>query len=337
MIGRSPGSVARGTRATVLLLSAVVSAACGASQPSPPSGTPAASSMASAPPPSTPPASPPTVTASPGGLAGVPAGKMVDIGGRSLYVSCVGESAPGEPTVVFENGLGSPRSSWSAIQTAVSGTVRACAYDRAGMGPSDRADTEPRTVQDLADDLATLLDRAGIQAPYVFVSHSLGPWVTTLFTVAHRDAVVGLVLVDPRGPDVTDGWLAALPPAMSGESEALTAQRDFVTSFGDPSANPEHLDLPSSEAQVRAALGTDIPPFGDMPLIVLQAGLPREWADLPEPVRAAWDDAWLDDQSALASASTAGRLVVLPESGHNVQDYAPTAVIDAILEVLDRR
>jgi pimeloyl-ACP methyl ester carboxylesterase len=340
MIGRSPGSVARGTRAAVLFLSAVVLAACGASPPSGPPPTPAASSKASALETPTDAASPPTVTASlgiPTGL-GVPAGKMVDIGGRSLYVSCVGESAPGEPTVVFENGLGSPRSSWSAIQTAVSGTVRACAYDRAGIGPSDRAATYPRTAQDLADDLATLLDRAGIQAPYVFVSHSIGPWVTTLFTVAHPEAVAGLVFVDPRGPDVTDEWVAALPPPTPGESEALTGLRGYIAGIlADPPDNPEGLEITASEAEVRAALGKNSPPFGDTPLVVLQARLtPDAWADPSEPVGAAWASAWFAGQSALASASTAGRVVVLAKSGHNVQEDAPTAVIDAIHEVLDR-
>jgi pimeloyl-ACP methyl ester carboxylesterase len=339
MIRPSAGGVARVTRSTALVLLAVVSAACGASQVSPAPATTAAGPTASAPASPTLAASPPAVTASPGGLAGVPAGIMVDIGGRSLYVSCIGESTAGEPTVVFENGLGSSRSSWSAIQTAVSGTVRACAYDRAGMGPSDRADSEPRTAQDLADDLGLLLDRAGTHAPYVLVGHSIGPWVTTLFTVAHPDAVVGQVLVDPRGPDVSDAWAAALPPATQGEPEALTGMRDDLTALlGDPSANPERLDLPASEAQVREALATEVPPFGDMPVIVLQAGLTlMQSSDLPEPVRAAWDDAWLDGQSALASASTAGRVVVLARSGHNVQDYAPTAVVDAILEVLDGR
>jgi pimeloyl-ACP methyl ester carboxylesterase len=337
MTGHSPGGVATARRVIALLLAAVMLAACGAGHPSTPPATTAVGSTASAPASPTLAASPPTVTASPVGLAPVPAGKMVDIGGRSLYLSCIGESAPGKPTVVFENGLGSPRSSWSAIQTAVSVRVRACAYDRAGMGPSDRAGTGPRTAQDLADDLAKLLDRAGIQAPYVFVSHSIGPWVTTLFTVAHRDAVVGTVFVDPRGPDVTDRWVAALPPQTVGESQALTGMRQYLAGIlADPPDNPEGLEITASEAQVRAALGTDSPPFGDMPLIVLQAGLtPDAWADPSEPARAAWDAAWFDGQTALASASTAGRLVVLPKSGHNVQEYAPKAVIDAIFEVLD--
>ena len=335
MIDRSAGGTARAARAIALVLMAVVSVACGAGTVSPAPATTAAGSMASAPASPTLAPSAPTVTSSPG----VPTETMVDIGGRSLYLSCMGESAAGEPTVMFENGLGLPSSSWSSIQQAVSENVRACAYDRAGMGPSDRDGSDARTAQDLADDLASLLDHAGIQGPYVFVAHSLGPWVTTLYTVAHPDAVVGQVLVDPRGPDVSDGWAAALPPATAGESEALTRKRDDLTAFlGDPSANPEHLDIPASEVQVRSALATAARPFGDMPVIVLQASRTLDQAsDLPEPVRTAWADAWLDGQAALASASTAGRVIVLPKSGHNVQQDDPSAVIDAILKVLEGR
>jgi len=330
MIARAGGRANRAPRATALLLLAFVSAACGASQVSSPPAT-TAGSTAATPASPTPVASPSIVLASPG----IPATNMVDIGGRSLYVSCIGESAPGEPTVVFEHGLGVGAASWTSVQATVAGTVRACVYARAGTGPSDPAGTAPRTTQDLADDLTTLLDRAGIHPPYVFVSHSLGPWVTTLYTIAHPEAVVGLVFVDPRGPDVSDGWAAALPSPTVGESEALTRMRDWVTFVADPSTNPEGLDITASEAEVRAALGTGSPPFGDIPLIVLQAGsASSEWADLPEPARAAWGAAWFDGQTALASTSSGGRLDVVADSRHFVQSDAPSAVIDAILEVL---
>lgn len=330
MIARAGGRANRAPRATALLLLAFVSAACGASQVSSPPAT-TAGSTAATPASPTPVASPSIVLASPG----IPATNMVDIGGRSLYASCIGESAPGEPTVVFEHGLGEGAASWTSVQATVAGTVRACVYARAGTGPSDPAGTTPRTTQDLADDLTTLLDRAGIHPPYVFVSHSLGPWVTTLYTIAHPEAVVGLVFVDPRGPDVSDGWAAALPSPTVGESEALTRMRDWVTFVADPSTNPEGLDITASEAEVRAALGTGSPPFGDIPLIVLQAGsASSEWADLPEPARAAWGAAWFDGQTALASTSSGGRLDVVADSRHFVQSDAPSAVIDAILEVL---
>lgn len=336
MIGHSAGGFARTTRATGLLLAAIVATACGASQSSPASAPPAATlspstSAATTPAASPPAASPSTVLASPG----ISATNMVDIGGRSLYASCLGESAPGEPTVVFEHGLGGGAGAWVSTQLAVAETVRACVYARAGAGPSDPADT-PRTAQDLADDLARLLDRAGIQAPYVFVSHSMGPWVTTLYTVAHPEAVVGLVFVDPRGPGVTDEWVAALPPPTAGESAALMEMRDFIAEIlVDPPDNDEGLSIAASEAEVRAALAADSPLFGDTPLIVLQAGLtPNAWGDPAEPAGMAWKDAWFDGQAALAATSTAGRLDVVADSGHFIQSDAPTVVIDAILEVL---
>ena len=106
-------------------------------------------------------------------------------------------------------------------------------------------------------------------------------------------------------------------------------------SYPDPSANREGLDLPASESEVRAALTTATPPFGGIPLVVLRAGLmPDQWAALPEPVRTAFLAAWVDGQEALASASTAGRIVFLPDSTHDVPADAPEAVIKAILEVL---
>ncbi len=274
------------------------------------------------------------VAASPG----ISATNMVDIGGRSLYASCLGESAPGEPTVVFEHGLGGGAGAWVSTQLAVAETVRACVYARAGAGPSDPADT-PRTTQDLADDLTVLLARAGIQPPYVFVSHSMGPWVTTLYTVAHPDTVVGLVFVDPRGPGVTDEWVAALPPQTAGESAALMEMRDFLAEIlVDPPDNPEGLSIAASEAEVQAALATDSLLFGDTPLVVLQAGLtPNAWADPAEPAGVAWKAAWFDGQAALAATSTAGRLDVVADSGHFIQSDAPSVVVDAILEVLARR
>ena len=148
--------------------------------------------------------------------------------------------------------------------------------------------------------------------------------------------VVGLVFVDPRGPDVGAGWLAALPAATDGEAEALTYARIAMTSsWPDPSANREALDLPASETEVRAALATVTPPFGDIPLVVLQAEIPLDFvADLPEPARSAFRDAWVDGQEALASDSTAGRIEFVPDSTHDVPGDAPASVIEAILEVL---
>ncbi len=60
-----------------------------------------------------------------------PPGEMVDVGGYSLHINCVGQ---GSPTVVLDAGSGGMSAQWVRMQQEVSGTIRVCAYDRAGMG-----------------------------------------------------------------------------------------------------------------------------------------------------------------------------------------------------------
>ena len=73
--------------------------------------------------------------------------------------------------------------------------------------------------------------------------------------------------VDPRGPDVTAGWTAALPTATDGEPEAVNYARYLLDTWADPSLLGERLDLPASEPQVHAALGVTAPAFGHIPVI----------------------------------------------------------------------
>ncbi len=50
---------------------------------------------------------------------------------------------------------------------------RVCAYDRAGRGWSEPADT-PQDATQIATDLHTLLQRAHVPGPYVLAGHSFG-------------------------------------------------------------------------------------------------------------------------------------------------------------------
>src|SRR5215211_5861166 len=121
-----------------------------------------------------------------------PPGEMVDVGGYSLHINCVGQ---GSPTVVLDSGLGEFSAQWVRVQQEVSGTTRVCAYDRAGMGWSEMG-PEPRDAEQITSELHTLLKDAGIKGPYVLVGHSLGG--LSMQTYAHRypDEVAGVVLVD---------------------------------------------------------------------------------------------------------------------------------------------
>src|SRR5918997_215163 len=96
-----------------------------------------------------------------------PPGEMVDVGGHSLHIDCVGQ---GSPTVVLDAGSGGVSAQWVRVQREVSGTTRVCAYDRAGMGWSEMG-PEPRDARRISSELHTLLKGANIEGPYVLVGH----------------------------------------------------------------------------------------------------------------------------------------------------------------------
>jgi len=100
-----------------------------------------------------------------------------------------------------------------------------------------------------------VLEKAGIQGPFVLVGHSMAVWPLAVYARAHPEEVAGVVLVDPRAPHVSAEWRAALPPSSAAEAPAVTANREELGAFEhDPSMNPEHLDLTASAAEANAAL-----------------------------------------------------------------------------------
>ena len=94
-----------------------------------------------------------------------PPGQLVDVGGYRLHINCIGS---GSPTVVIDAGQGDWFASWSSwVQPEVAKTTRVCTYDRAGMGYSE-VGTLPRTAEQFAQELHTLLQGAAVPGPYVF-------------------------------------------------------------------------------------------------------------------------------------------------------------------------
>lgn len=257
----------------------------------------------------------------------------LDVGdGRTMHLLCVGPEVAGQPTVVFESGLGGDAGQWSDVLRALGGSVRACAYDRAGEGQSPPADApDGRTTADQVADLRSLLAAADIAPPLLLVGYSLGGWNVLVHADRHPEDVVGAVLVEVRPPAASRRWAALMPPAAPGESESITLTRSDPETFEqDPTGNPEGLRLDDSATETLATAG-----LGDRPLVVL-AG--TETAGLTEGFDAALAtsvlEVWWELQEELAATSTVGRLERVDGADHELPVSHPDAVADAIREIL---
>jgi pimeloyl-ACP methyl ester carboxylesterase len=120
--------------------------------------------------------------------------ERVDIGGgRKLNLFCMGS---GDRTALFDSGGSDWSVIWGLVQPGVAGRVRACSYDRAGLGYSDPA-AGPRSPLAIVEDLAALVRVAKLDTPLILVGHSLGGFNVKLYAALHPQEVAGLVLVDP--------------------------------------------------------------------------------------------------------------------------------------------
>ncbi len=202
---------------------------------------------------------------------------------------------------MFEAGLGSSSGTWSSAIADLGPGIRTCRYDRAGIGASDRRPSRaPVSVGSMADELDRLLDAASIPGPYVVVAHSYGAMIATVFTDAHREETVGLVLVDPSTVRLFEGdWVANDRPWIDGSSL---------------------VDKATSQVELTAVDSLD-----PLPLVVLTQG----------QIGGDFKTAWTRFHEELAGLSTNSMRMIARDSGHMIQEVEPDLVAAAVRAVLD--
>ena len=236
--------------------------------------------------------------------------RRYDVGGFRLNMRCEGE---GSPVVVLDAGAGDTLGTWDWVVPEVKKLTRVCAYDRAGLGRSDRGPV-PRTSERIVAELRQLLERARVRPPYVLVGHSFGGLNVRLYAARHPDEVAGLVLVDATPEDYPAMENSLRSP---GEREKLRTTLALAPlAYGD-----ELASMPASAESVRAA----VVPKG-LPVAVLSAA----HRDEPEAFRAAWSTL----QRRMADSFPSGHQIIAEASDHYIQFDEPELVVRAIREML---
>jgi pimeloyl-ACP methyl ester carboxylesterase len=286
-------------------------------------------------------------------------------GGRKLNVYCLGS---GTPTVMLEAGFSGSTLSWRKVQATIAETAnaRVCAYDRAGMGHSDRAPF-PRTALAEVEDLEALLKRGNLPPPYVVVGASMGAMNMRLFVDRNRKDVVGMALIDPPIENQTSRMGASASKfreldaaelarirqcaddATAGKLRAGDKAQIACDYWGAPDwpkplndwwqhkvASADYQATLLSEAENTAMSDAQVErsrrAWGALPLIVLTSD--EDITPIFGEQSAAVVDVWVKGQDAIARLSSIGVRRTVPESDHNIQISKPQAVVDAVVEVI---
>jgi pimeloyl-ACP methyl ester carboxylesterase len=274
---------------------------------------------------------------------------LVDIGGgRQIWATCKGQ---GSPTVVLISGKGNGAADWfevldpndpvhehpgddvaagfgeilasdDAVFPSIARTTRVCTYDRADIRFTGEVTTprpQPHPVDVDVSDLHSLLTVIGEKGPYVFVSHSYGGLVSTLYARTYPDSVAGLVMVDTVSEVMED---LVTPGALDWWDDANAATNDVVR---------EGVMVEDAFAQINAA-----GPMPRVPAIVLVADKPWR-TDLVPPELLQGEHTTFADWLAMVEqlgVDLGAKTITKTDSGHDIYLYNPKLVIDSIDEVV---
>ena len=300
-----------------------------------------------------------------------PPGKLVDLGGHRLHLSCTGK---GGPIVVVEYGLGDFSFDWALVQSRVSGFTRVCTYDRAGYGWSDPG-PKPRTFAQINLELRDALSQAGESSPFVLVGHSYGGPVARNFALTYPDLVGAIVFVDSAHESLRVGIGGKKTIRLGEGAKGIpipTAHETLSPNDGQLSVRAEDLpkelrsldpmfkvlppdaqqmqlwaqqqpgvyDAENSETEwsgeyfAKWLARPQAGTLGKIPVIVLSradGGYENDALDVPA---AQLEKERREGQANLARLSTNSKQIIL-HTGHNMNLEAPEDVTAAIREVVE--
>jgi pimeloyl-ACP methyl ester carboxylesterase len=227
------------------------------------------------------------------------------------------------PPVVFISGRGDSGRVWDSVLPRLDSPVAALTHDRPGTGDSDDLSPDhtivPRPASWMAEQLADLLEAAGVVEPVILVGHSLGGQIADAFAVRWPRRVTGLVLVDSVDPELQ---LDIVPP------------HPLIDDAANARAGGGWLWAVAASAREFRATEPTSPP----PTVVVASAVWR-WFSAKEPERyrpytlAEVDQRWQRAQLEYANRWH-GELVVAHEAGHRVHEDAPglvAAAVDAVV------
>ena len=143
----------------------------------------------------------------------------IEVNGTSLRYELSGS---GKSTLALVHEMGGTLDSWDQVVPALNNTRRLLRYDTRGAGQSEKI-LGKVTFDDMADDLAALLDALHITGPVAVAGTAVGAAIAIHFAVRHAARTGALVVTSPATGVAADRRQATLDRAKAAETQGMRA------------------------------------------------------------------------------------------------------------------
>ena len=244
--------------------------------------------------------------------------QLLTIGDQQLEVAVGGS---GEQTIVFESGLGYGHSVWSQVADELGQFAKVVSYSRAGNGKSAASEL-PRTMEQVATELDSLLVTLDLAPPYILVGHSAGGFYIRKYAELFPAKVQGFVFVDST-PEQILVKLRELDEPRALEEEAV------IDSMTPDRVKPENVYFSKITNSGEFAAAVALP---DVPTVVITAMKREHPQFLFHSVQG--KQIWRELHAQFVAQFSDHLHIVSSSSGHNVHREQPEVVAAAVQYVL---
>ena len=270
-----------------------------------------------------------------------------------MHIYCTGS---GSPTVVLEHAASASYMLWRRVQPELSQVTRVCSYDRAGHGWSPTRE-EPRDAKTIVHELHSLLDKAGVKRPFIYVGHSAGGLYVREYADEYPRELDGVALLEASSPQQIDdlpGWRTSWDEdkldrkrtlwrdrlrewsgwaRLTGKCHVALSDQDkpFSGQYQAMQCRPGYVDADGSELpdfDISSKQAAGLHGFGAIPLLVISRDPSKDTADSPEQV--ASTHIWQEEQEDSKDLSPASWRVIASGSGHMLPLDRPDLIVSQL-------
>jgi len=183
--------------------------------------------------------------------------KHVDVNGCKIAYM---EEGSGEPIVLI-HGLCGNAAYWKYVLPRLAADYRVIVPDLRGHGDSDAPQDGPYTMEQMADDIAALLDHLQIEKATLF-GHSLGGYVTLAFAERHAARLLAFSLVHSMAyPDSEEAKAGRVKAAESIREHGLIP---YMKTLAPKLFAPALVETLAEEVAHVRKIGEETKPTGAM-------------------------------------------------------------------------